>query len=96
MEEFKNLKRVALNEARKLDAAYANKDEFATEDAEQYECIMHGLKCQLTAEAMLNAGHYEEDPMQERGRSYDGRRMSYDRHPAYSGHYPPQEYPRYW
>ena len=61
MEEFKNLKRVALNEARKLDAAYANKDEFSESDMKKYDCIMHGLKSQLTAEAMMEAEGYEEE-----------------------------------
>lgn len=95
MEEFKNLKRIALNEARKLDAACANKDEFSEAEMKKYDFIMHGLKCQLTAEAMLEAGGYEEEAMNGRGRSYAGRRMSYD-HGMVSGHYPPPDYPRYW
>lgn len=70
MEEFKNLKRVALNEARKLDAAYANKDEFTEGDMKKYDCIMHGLKSQLTAEAMLGSEEYSEEGVSGmRGRS---------------------------
>lgn len=107
MEEFKNLKRIALNEARKLDAACANKDEFSEAEMKKYDCIMHGLKSQLTAEAMLGAEEYEyeeEEGMSgRRGRAMNGRfvsrsmgpRMSYD--DGYSGHYPPPGYPpRYW
>ena len=33
MEDFKNLKRVAMSELRKLDAQYANKEEFSESDA---------------------------------------------------------------
>lgn len=80
MNEFKNLKRVALNEARKLDAAYANKEEFTEADIKKYDCIMHGLKSQLTAEAMMAAEEYEmEDGMSSRrGRGADGRFVSRD------------------
>ena len=69
MEEFKNLRRVALSELRKLNAQYANKEEFSEGDAKKYDCLMHGLKCQLTAEAMLEAeeGVGEEEWTQERG-----------------------------
>lgn len=96
MEEFRNLKRVALNELRRLDAAYANKDEFSETDAEKYDCTMHALKCHLAVEGMLYA--YDEDQFahSDRARSYAPRRMSYDQMPAYSGHYPPPDYPRNW
>ena len=77
MEEFKNLKRVALNEARKLDAAYANKDEFSEADMKKYDCIMHALKSQLTAEAMMEAEEYENEGLSgSRGRGADGRYVS--------------------
>lgn len=74
MEEFKNLKRVAMSELRKLNAQYANKEEFSESDAKKYDCMMHGLKCQLTVEAMLEAkeGGEEEEWVQEQGNS--GRR----------------------
>lgn len=52
---FENLNRVAMNELKKLDMAYANKEEFSPEDAKKYECLMHGWKCQLTSEAMHEA-----------------------------------------
>lgn len=86
MEEFKNLKRVAMNEARKLDAAYANKDEFSEADMKKYDCIMHGLKSQLTAEAMLEAEEYEEEGVSgRRGRAENGRYVS--RESGYSSEY---------
>ena len=90
--EFKNLKRVALNEARKLDSAYANKDEFSESDAKKYDCIMHGLKSQLTAEAMMEAEQYEysnEGGMSgRRGRSpMTGRYVSRDGGNSYADGY---------
>ena len=104
MMEFKNLKRVALNELRKLDSMYADKQEFSVEDAKKYDCMMHGLKCQLTTEAMLGAEDYEMDGMSgKRGRSsVTGRYVSRDGGQSYaegysqgyregmqqSGHYP--------
>ena len=74
MEEFKNLKRVAMNEARKLDAAYANKEEFSEGDLKRFDCLMHGMKCMLTTEAMLEAAEYEDDMSRDMGNSgYRGR-----------------------
>lgn len=79
MEEFKNLKRVAMNEAKKLDAAYANKDEFNEADMKKFDCIMHGLKCLLTAEAMIEAEEYETEGVSgRRGRGANGRYVSRD------------------
>ena len=80
MAEFKNLMRVAINEARKLDAAYANKDEFSESDMKKYDCIMHALKSHLTAEAMMQAEEYEEyDGVSgRRGRDAKGRYVSRD------------------
>lgn len=60
MSEYKNLKRVAMNELRKLDSMYAKADEFSESDAKKYDCLMHGLKCQLTVEAMEEPDEYEE------------------------------------
>jgi len=74
MEEFKNLKRVAMNEARKLDAAYANKEEFTEGDLKRFDCLMHSLKCMLTTEAMLEAAEYEDGMSRDTGNSgYRGR-----------------------
>lgn len=92
MMEFKNLKRVAMHELRKLDAAYANKDEFAESDAKKYDCLWHGLKCQLTAEAMMEAEQYEypnEGGMSgRRGRSpMTGRYVSRDGGNSYADGY---------
>lgn len=103
MEEFKNLKRVAMNELKKLDALYANKDEFSEGDSKKYDSLMHGLKCQLTAEAMLESEGYEGNMSGMRGRGADGRYISRDSGNSYadgysagysegmrmSGHYPP-------
>lgn len=61
MEEFNNLKRVAVNELRKLDSQYANKNEFAEADAKKYDYLMHGLKCHLTACAMMEAEEYNNE-----------------------------------
>lgn len=100
--EFKNLKRVALSELRKLDQAYAGKDEFSEGDAKKYDCLMHGLKCQLTSEGMLEAMEGNEEDYNMSGRRM---RSSYGQQNAnYSGHgydYPPEYYsgwmpPRRW
>lgn len=74
MEEFKNLKRVAINELKKLDTQYAGKEEFTEPDAKKFDCLSHGLKCLLTACAMLKEDERQEseevDGMSEkRGRN---------------------------
>lgn len=79
MKEFDNLKRVAMNELKKLNAAYASKNEFEESDAKKFDCLSHGLKCLLTAEAMLEADEYEESGISgRRGRGADGRYVSRD------------------
>lgn len=88
MEEFKNLKRVAMSELRRLDSQYANKDEFSEADAKKYDCMMHALKCHLTAEAMLKAEEYGEEGWSSesgmdgnsgrRGRGANGQYVSRD------------------
>lgn len=97
MERFANLKRVAIEELEKLNAAYANKNEFSEKDAEMYRCLMHGLKCQLTSEAMMEAEDYERGMSGARGRGMDGRYISRDMGPGWnegmSGHYPYMPYP---
>lgn len=77
MEELKNLKRVVLNELRKLDSQMANKEEFSDSEARKYDCLTHALKCHLTAEAMLEAEELGEEGVSERrGRGVDGRYVS--------------------
>jgi hypothetical protein len=99
---FKNLYRVAINELKKLDTELEGKSEFSDVQAKKYECLMHGLKSQLTSEAMIEADGYDEEGRMDDGMS--GRRM---RNPdtgrymsgrmmpnwdGYSGHFP---YPPY-
>lgn len=97
MKEFKNLKRVAIEELEKLDSQYANKNEFTEKDAETYRCLMHGLKSQLTAEAMMEAKEYEGGMSGYRGRGMNGRYVSRDMGPGWddgmSGYYPHTPYP---
>ena len=94
MKEFKNLKRVAIEELEKLDSQYANKSEFTEKDAETYRSLMHGLKCQLTAEAMMEAKEYEGGMSGYHGRSMDGWRMEPNwQNEGMSGYYPPRAYP---
>lgn len=80
MKEMKNLKRVAMEELEKLDAAYANKSEYSEKDAEVYKCLMSGLKDQLAIEGMMGigAGYGEEETgmSERRGRGADGRYIS--------------------
>ena len=68
---YENLSRVAMNELKKLDTAYASKEEFSPEDAKKYDCLMHAWKSQLTAESTYEATHgeYAEEP------GMSGRRM---------------------
>lgn len=107
MEGFENLKRVALNEVKKLNSQYANKEEFSEADSKKYECLMHGLKCQLSVEMALEAtyGYSETGNMSERraGRGMNGQYVSrgnYDGpygYYGYSEHYPPMmPEPRRW
>lgn len=96
---YDNLKRVAMNELSKLDGAYAGKDEFVDTDAKKFDCLSHGLKCLLTAVAMLEAEEYgyESGNMSgRRGRNpMNGQYVSRDMGPGYSGHYPHEYYPDY-
>ena len=91
--EFKNLKRVAKEEAEKLDAAYANKSEFTDKDAEMYKCIMSGLKDQLAVEGMMNAAEHEEETEEmegmsgRRGRAMNGRYVSREGGQSYAEGY---------
>lgn len=73
---FENLNRVVMNELKKLDTAYASKEEFSPEDAKKYDCLMHGWKCHLTAEAMYEAEMqgYSEDAGNSESRGMSGRR----------------------
>lgn len=89
MMEFRNLKRVAMRELQKLDAKYADKEEFGEADAKMYDCLMHGLKCQLTAEAMMQAEESEAEGMSgRRGRSsVTGRYVSRDGGQSYADGY---------
>lgn len=80
---FENLNRVVMNELKKLDTAYANKEEFSPEDVKKYDCMMHGWKSQLTAEAMYEAemqgysDDQENNMSGRRGRNpVNGRYMS--------------------
>lgn len=91
--EFKNLKRVAKEEAEKLDALYANKSEFTEKDAELYKCLMSGLKDQLAVEGMMSAKEYEEEGEEpegmsgRRGRAMNGRFVSRDGGQSYADGY---------
>lgn len=96
MKEYKNLKRVVCEELEKLDAAYANKNEFTEADAKKYDMLVHALKSHLTAEAMEKANEMDSEygESHARGRNLmNGRYIS--REPDYSNrYYPPMPYPR--
>jgi len=112
MESFENLKRVAMNELKKLDTAYAGKEEFSESDVKKFDCVAHGLKCLLTANKMIEAEEYEDGMSGARGRSpmtgryvsRDGGNRSYEE--GYSrgyseamgnsGHFPYYPEPRRW
>lgn len=80
MEELKNLKRVALNELRLLDEAYAGKDQFSESDCKRYEALTHALKSHLAVEAMLKAEeeHNDTGMSERRGRAANGQYVSRD------------------
>ena len=92
MEKFENLKRVAINELKKLDTAYANKEEFTPQDCDKIDKMAHGMKCLLTVCAMLEAEEYSmgNEMSGMRGRSpATGRYVSREPAPGYSGWEPP-------
>lgn len=102
MKDFKNLKRVVIEELEKLDAKYANKSEFDPKDEELYKELICDLKAHLTVEAMMGAeeqGYYASGA---RGRGADGRYISnMGMDPGYSEGYRrmmpyPPEYPMRW
>lgn len=83
MEDFKNLKRVAMNELRMLDEQYAGKEQFTDGDCKQYDLLVHALKCHLTIKAMLEAEEEEWEGSENgisgrRGRAANGRYVSRD------------------
>ena len=87
MKDLKNLKRVVCEELEKLDAAYANKNEFAEADAKKFDLLAHAWKSYLTAEAMEKANEQEE----MYGESYArGRNMHNGRYMSRDGDYPPR------
>lgn len=88
MKELKNLKRIVCEELEKLDAAYANKNEFSEADAKKFDMLAHAWKSYLTAEAMEKANEHEEMYDESFARGRNGRYMSRDG--DYSGHYPPR------
>lgn len=103
MERLENLERIAWNELKKMNAAYAGKEEFTAQDCEKFDKLTHALKCLLTATAMKEAEEYEQEGFSgRRGRSpstgrYVSRSMgdqSYEQgyssgySDAMSGHYP--------
>lgn len=102
MESFENLKRVALNELKKLDTAYAGKDEFSETDVKKFDCLAHGLKCLLTASAMIESEEYGYEGNMSGRRSRDSMGRYADSGASYasgrsgnsyegggqSGHYP--------
>ena len=94
MKEFKNLKRVAIEELEKLDSQYANKNEFTEKDAEMYRCLMSGLSKQITIEKMTAPEAYEGGMSGYHGRSMDGWRMEPSwQNEGMSGYYPHAPYP---
>lgn len=86
MKEYKNLKRVTMEELEKLDAKYANKSEFEPKDAELYKELICDLKAHLTVEAMLGVGDDGYYASEARGRGPDGRYVSMDMGPGYDGY----------
>lgn len=93
MKEMKNLKRVAQEELEKLDAQYANKNEFTAADAEMYKCLMMALEKQMRIEQIeMEMDPYGEGEMENmsgrRGRSpVTGRYVSRDGGTSYSEGY---------
>lgn len=70
MKEMKNLKRVAMEELEKLDAQYANKNEFTAADAEMYKCLVMAIEKQMRIEQIEDEmGMYDEE-----SEGFSGRR----------------------
>ena len=88
---FENLKRIGINELKKIDAAYASKEEFSEPDLKRLDCLAHEMKNLLAVIGMLEAEEYGYGGVAgARGRDSMGRYVSMDMAPnaGISGHYP--------
>ena len=95
---FDNLIRVNLNELHKLDAAYANKDEFTEADTKKFDMLTCTLSRLMKSLPYIEEYGYDQDQSisGRRGRDSMGRYASMDIGPNMSGHYvPPAPLPVY-
>lgn len=86
---FDNLIRVNLNELKKLDAAYANKDEFTEADAKKFDMFTCTLSRLMKSLPYIEEYGYDQDHSLSgrRGRDSMGRYASMDMGPNMSGHW---------
>jgi hypothetical protein len=82
---FENLIRVNINELKKLDAAYATKDEFTEPDAKKLDMFT------CTLSRLMKSLPYIEEYGYDQDHSLSGRRETDPmvRNPGMSGHWPP-------
>ena len=93
---FDNLIRVNLNELHKLDAAYANKDEFTEADTKKLDVLTCTLSRLMKSLPYIEEYGYDQDQALSgrRGRDSMGRYASRSAGPYMSGHIPPMSVPR--
>lgn len=93
---FDNLIRVNLNELHKLDAAYANKDEFTEADTKKFDLLTCTLSRLMKSLPYIEEYGYDQEQSisGRRGRDAMGRYASRAAGPNMSGHLPPMPAPR--
>lgn len=93
---FDNLIRVNLNELHKLNAAYANKDEFTEADTKKLDILTCTLSRLMKSLPYIEEYGYDQEQSisGRRGRDAMGRYASRDAGPNMSGHLPPMPAPR--
>lgn len=95
---FDNLIRVNLNELKKLDSAYANKEEFTEADAKKLDMFTCTLSRLMKSLPYIEEYGYDQDHSLSgrRGRDSMGRYTSMDMGANMSGHWQTPPPPPMW
>ena len=95
---FDNLIRVNINELKKLNSAYANKEEFTEADAKKFDMFTCTLSRLMKSLPYIEEYGYDQDHelSGRRGRDSMGRYVSMDMAPNMSGHWQTPPPPPMW